>query len=218
MQKTHLLNYTTTEQFDHGMKVAALAYQVGQQLQLSEETCGDLILAGIMHDVGKISLQSEMEANQSMIVEEMGYIRQHPQRGYKIMKDRGFREEACEMVLYHHENWDGSGYPYNQEGRNIPLGACILRVCDVFCALTDNRSYRDAYTIDRALELMIREIKNFDVRVFMALQQLLHDDEDGRLRIPECPIDLRGEFRKYGIEEKTGYWYEGHSAPGDGDS
>lgn len=210
-----MLNYTMTEQYEHGMKVAALAYQVAMQMQLPVETCRKLILAGVMHDVGKISLQEEIE-DHSMIVEELGYIRQHPQRGYDMMRDRKIEEEICEMVLYHHENWDGSGYPFNLEGNNIPLGASILRVCDVFCALTDKRSYRDAYPIEKALDMMIHEIKNYNVRVFMALQQLLHDDEDGSLRIPECPIDLRGEVRKYGIEEKTGHRYERHSATGDG--
>lgn len=198
------------------MKVAALAYQVGRQMQLPEETCRKLIIAGTMHDIGKIQLQQQMDADHSMIVEEMGYIRQHPEKGYQLMLDRGIDEEICEMVLYHHENWDGSGYPYNLEGNNIPLGSCILRVCDVFSALTEKRPYREAYSIEKALDLMIHEIKNYNVRVFMALQQLLHDDRDGSLRIPECPIDLRGEIKKYGIEEETGHRYEGYPSAGDG--
>ncbi len=218
MLDNHLFKFTMTEQYEHGMKVAALAYQVALQLQLPEETCSQLIIAGVLHDIGKLSIQTEMDENRSMIVEELGAIRQHPQRGYKLMQMRGIDEEACEMVLYHHENQDGSGYPFNLDGRNIPIGASVLRVCDVFCALTDKRSYRDAYPIDRALDLMIHEIKNYDLRVFMALQQLLHSDEDGSLRIPECPVDLRGEISKYGIEEETGHWYEGYSAPGDGHS
>ncbi len=215
---SNLLNYTWSEQYEHGKKVAALARQVGMQLGLSDETCRQLVTAGIFHDVGKISLQQEIDENNSMLVEEMGYIRQHPERGYHQMMELGIDDEICEMVLYHHENWDGSGYPYNLEGHNIPLGACILRVCDVFCALTDNRPYREAYSIDRALDMMIHEIKNYNVRVFMALQNLLHDDETGALRIPECPIDLRGEFLKYGIEEETGDWNEGYPASGDGHS
>ncbi len=216
MKKDHLFNFTTSDQYEHGMKVASLAWQVGVQMQLPEETCRQLIVAGVFHDVGKLSLQQEMDEDHSLIVEEMGFIRQHPQRSYKYLQMRGVDEEICEMVLYHHENCDGSGYPFNLDGRNIPIGASVLRVCDVFCALTEKRSYREAYPIDRALDLMIREIKNYDVRVFMALQQLLHDDEDGSLRIPECPIDLRGEIRNYGIEEKTGHWYEGYPAAGDG--
>ncbi len=213
-----MLKFTMTEQYEHGIKVAALSYQVAVQLKLPPEVCRKLIIAGVMHDVGKIPLQEEMDADHSMIVEELGYLRQHPQRGYLMMKEHGISEDICSMVLYHHENWDGSGYPYNLEGNNIPLGACILRVCDVFCALTDRRSYRDAYPINKALDMMIHEIKNYNVRVFLALQQLLHDEKDGSLRIPECPIDLRGEITKYGIEEKTGHRYEGYPASGDGNS
>lgn len=206
-----------TEHYEHGMKVAALAYQVGEQLGMPVSFCKKLIIAGIMHDVGKISLQEEMDEDKSLIVEEMGYIRQHPQLGYNLMRTRmRISEDICDMVLYHHENWDGSGYPFNLEGSNIPIGACILRVCDVFCALTEKRSYRDAYPIEKALDMMIHEIKNYNVRVFMALQQLLHDDETGELRLPECPVELRGEIRQYGIEEKTCNGNEGHSAAGDG--
>lgn len=207
-----------TQQYQHGMKVATLAYMVGQQLGLPKKKLEKLSVAGIMHDIGKIPLQQEMNMDNSMIVEELGYIRQHPQRGYEMMQQHRIDDEICEMVLYHHENWDGSGYPFNLEGNNIPLGSSILRVCDVFCALTDKRPYREAYTVEKALDLMIHEIKNYNVRVFLALQQLLHDDEDGHLRIPECPIDLRGELRRYGIEEKTGYGYERYSATGDGNS
>lgn len=205
-----------TQQYEHGMKVAALAYQVALQMELPQNFCNKLILAGVMHDIGKIPLQQEMNPDNAMLVEELGYLRQHPQRGYEMMRQHRIEDEVCEMVLYHHENWDGTGYPFNLEGHNIPVGSCILRVCDVFCALTDVRPYRDAYPIEKALDLMIHEIKNYNVRVFLALQQILHDEKDGSLRIPECPIDLRGELRKYGIEEKAGNRYEGYPSTGDG--
>ena len=75
-------------------------------------------------------------------------------------------------VLYHHENVDGSGYPNNLKNEDIPLGARILRVCDAFGALIANRAYRSAFDIETALSIMIEEIKNFDMRVFLAFQKV----------------------------------------------
>ena len=80
-------------------------------------------------------------------------------------------------ILYHHENYDGTGYPANLSGEEIPLGARILRVCDTFSALVSNRPYRSAFDKDTAVELMIDEIKNFDVGVFLAFQRVIHQED-----------------------------------------
>ena len=80
-------------------------------------------------------------------------------------------------MLHHHENWDGSGYPDSLRGEEIPYGARILRVCDVFSALISDRPYRKAFDSATAMELMIEEIKNFDIKVFLAFQRIIHRDE-----------------------------------------
>ena len=85
-------------------------------------------------------------------------------------------DNICSMVLYHHENFDGSGYPFNLLGEEIPLGARILRVCDVFAALISDRPYRKAFDIDTAIQLLIEEVKNFDMRVFLAFQSVIHNE------------------------------------------
>ncbi|MGX8728838.1 MAG: HD-GYP domain-containing protein, partial [Lachnospiraceae bacterium] len=83
-------------------------------------------------------------------------------------------EKICEAVLYHHENFDGSGYPENLSGEEIPLGARIIRVCDVFAALTSDRPYRKHFSIEDALQLMIDEITNFDMKIFLAFNRVAH--------------------------------------------
>ena len=93
------------------------------------------------------------------------------------MKRQGFSEKIQEMVLYHHENYDGSGYPKNLQGEEIPLGARILRVCDVFAALLSDRPYRKGFDQQTAVSLMIEEVKNFDMRVFLAFQRMIHEEE-----------------------------------------
>ena len=97
--------------------------------------------------------------------------------GCAILKRQGFSEKIQEMVLYHHENYDGSGYPKNLQGEEIPLGASILRVCDVFAALLSDRPYRKGFDQQTAVSLMIEEVKNFDMRVFLAFQRMIHEEE-----------------------------------------
>ena len=85
-------------------------------------------------------------------------------------------------MLHHHENYDGSGYPDNLRGNEIPLGARILRVCDVFAALVSDRAYRAAFREEVAMELMIDEIKNFDMKIFLAFQRVVGAEDFEEVR------------------------------------
>ena len=173
----HLLDYTLLEQLDHGLLVSHLASHLGRRLGCSDEEVQSLALAGILHDIGKIRLSRYVENGTSMTVEEIKYVRMHSMFGSAILKRQGFSERIQEMVLYHHENYDGSGYPKNLQGEEIPLGARILRVCDVFAALLSDRPYRKGFDQQTAVSLMIEEVKNFDMRVFLAFQRMIHEEE-----------------------------------------
>lgn len=174
----HLLTYNLNDQIEHAMLVSKLAYSVGKELGLDEETCQALFDAAQVHDIGKEELASYVdEGKDSLLVEEMKYVRMHPRKGYEILKERGYSSTILESVLHHHENMDGSGYPDNLSGEDIPYGARILRVCDVFAALTADRPYRKAFDEKTAIELMIDEIKNFDIKVFLAFQRVVHEDK-----------------------------------------
>lgn len=164
-----------SEELRHAMNVSNLAYRVGQELSQDEETCHQLAIAGMLHDIGKLRLAGYLYGQQdSMVVEELKYVRMHPQLGYEAIRGQGYTRLVEESVLYHHENYDGSGYPSNMQGGEIPLGARILRVCDVYSALRTDRPYRGAFDVDTAMELMIEEVKNFDMRVFLAFQRVVH--------------------------------------------
>ena len=173
----HLLDYTLLEQLDHGLLVSHLASHLGRRLGCTDEEVQSLALAGILHDIGKIRLSRYVENGTSMTVEEIKYVRMHSMFGCAILKRQGFSEKIQEMVLYHHENYDGSGYPKNLQGEEIPLGARILRVCDVFAALLSDRPYRKEFDQQTAVSLMIEEVKNFDMRVFLAFQRMIHEEE-----------------------------------------
>ena len=112
-----------------------------------------------------------------MGIEEMKYVRMHSRYSGMILEEQGFDDEIVKMVYHHHENYDGTGYPDNLKGNEIPKGARIIRVCDVFGALISKRPYRDAFHIEQAIELMIDEAKNFEVDIFIAFMRVVHSEE-----------------------------------------
>lgn len=161
----------------HAICVSDLAGKLARELGLPEKEVQEIALAGMLHDIGKLKISRYIYGRQedTMQIEETRYIRRHAQLGEQILRQEGFSDNICNMVLYHHENYDGSGYPFNLQGEEIPLGARILRVCDVFAALISDRPYRKAFDIDTAIRLLIDEVKNFDMRVFLAFQSVIHN-------------------------------------------
>lgn len=167
----------------HGMIVSNLAYFVGKEMGLPEKQCYNLAVAGMLHDIGKLKLRSYVyeEKGAKLNIDELRYVRLHPTLGYAILKERGYEEEILTAVLYHHENADGSGYPNNLKNEDTPLGARILRVCDAFGALISNRAYRSAFDIETAITIMIEEVKNFDMQVFLAFQKATQSEDMYRM-------------------------------------
>ncbi|MFA9375204.1 MAG: HD-GYP domain-containing protein [Lachnotalea sp.] len=167
----------------HGMCVSNLAYRIGKELQFEEEQCYELAQAGMLHDIGKLKLSGYLYGRDedTLEIEEMKYIRMHSKISYDILKHKDYSEFILESILYHHENFDGSGYPDNIKGDAIPLGARIIRVCDVFAALISDRPYRSAFDVETAIELMIDEVKNFDMRVFLAFMQVINSEDSAQI-------------------------------------
>lgn len=162
----------------HAMCVSDLAGRLARELELPGEIVQEVALAGMLHDIGKLKISPYIYGRKedTMQIEETRYIRRHAQLGEQFLRKEGFSDSVCNMVLYHHENFDGSGYPFNLRGEEIPLGARILRVCDVFAALISDRPYRKAFDTDTALRLLIDEVKNFDMRIFLAFQSVIHNE------------------------------------------
>lgn len=176
--QNHLISFNLEKEIEHGIRVSNLAYQVGRQLGMEEEMCHELAVAGVLHDIGKLRLSGYIAGEGNpLVVEEMKYVRKHPVLGYESLKDRGYSRFVLESIYYHHENYDGSGYPENLSGEEIPMGARVLRVCDVYAALTSVRPYRDGFSRETAMVMMIDEVKNFDMQVFLAFQRAIHDND-----------------------------------------
>lgn len=185
VNQKHLLQYSLREQLVHGMRVSNLACGLAKELGLPEDYCYDMAVAGMLHDIGKERVSNALDEDaERLIVEEIHYVRLHSQASYEILKQRGYSERILQTVLYHHENMDGSGYPENLSGEAIPLGARIIRVCDVYAALTSDRPYRKSFDRKTAVELMIEEIKDFDIKVFLAFQRMLHEEDEPVIHLP----------------------------------
>lgn len=168
------------EGMNHAACVSNLAYNLGAKLDLPRETCYDLAVAGMLHDLGKIEVCEYLNEKKvdALRIEQMQYIRTHSTIGYLLLKDRDYSEFVLNSILYHHENYDGSGYPAGLAGDRIPLGARILRVCDVFAALISARPYRAAFSAEVALDMMADEYMNYDMRIFLAFQSMICEREN----------------------------------------
>lgn len=173
----NMIDMNISNAVEHGIYVSNLAYAIGKKLNLPEEMLKDLAVAGMLHDIGKIKLSTYLynDDDSRFVVEQLRYVRMHSKLSYEILKEMEYNDFILESILYHHENYDGSGYPENLHGEEIPLGARILRVCDVFIALTSDRAYRKALDVEGAVELMIEEVKNFDMQVFLAFLKVVHE-------------------------------------------
>lgn len=161
----------------HGCLVGSLARLVSKNMGEGEEFQREISIAGMFHDIGKLKLGRYLYGRKkdSLNIEEMKYVRMHPTFSYNILKGNGnFSENIINAVYAHHENFDGSGYPNNLKGDDIPKMARIIRTCDVFAALVSRRPYRTAFEIETAIELMIDEVKNFDMRVFLSFQHFVN--------------------------------------------
>lgn len=167
----------------HGIVVSNLAEMVTRELGFSDDFVNMMAQAGLLHDIGKLRIANYLYGRQNgeLKVEEIKYVRMHSVLSYGILKKQGYEHSILDAVLYHHENYDGSGYPNNLKGDNIPIGARILRLCDVFGALVAHRPYREALSVDEAIRLIIKEIKNYDMECFLALQRVVNSNEFNRL-------------------------------------
>lgn len=141
----------------HAVGVADLSAAIGQKLGLRPQTRKDLRLAGLIHDVGMMSLPQDVgDAGRSLSPEETMLIRQHPRIGAEIAQAANFDEVVQEAVAGHHERVDGSGYPLGLRGNRIPLEARILAVCEVYDSMTHRTYHGLASQPEDALEELRR--------------------------------------------------------------
>jgi PAS domain S-box-containing protein/putative nucleotidyltransferase with HDIG domain len=141
----------------HQRRVADLARAIAQEMGLSSEQVGGIRMAGVIHDIGKISIPSEILTKPGKISDlELTLIRNHPQIGYDILKTIEFPWPIARIILQHHERMDGSGYPAGLSGDDILMESRILAVADVVEAMASHRPYRPALGVGEALKEITR--------------------------------------------------------------
>jgi hypothetical protein len=127
----------------HSDRVARVAVRLGREMGLEGNQLKTIYMAGLLHDVGKIGIDDTVLRKPGRLTEaEYEHIKQHPELGYKIIKDVKRLADIFPPVLHHHEQWDGGGYPHELAGESIPLFARIIAVADAYDAMASDRPYR----------------------------------------------------------------------------
>jgi putative nucleotidyltransferase with HDIG domain len=158
----------------HCDRVAEYACALAAGFGFDEQRLFWFRLGALLHDVGKISVPSEiLNKPGRLTAEERAIVEHHPIAGVELLSGTDFPEDIVPMVRSHHERWDGRGYPDGLRGERIPLAARILCVADVYDALTSDRPYRRGYDRAAALRIMSRDVgRVFDPRAFAMFASL----------------------------------------------
>jgi HD-GYP domain-containing protein (c-di-GMP phosphodiesterase class II) len=162
--------------YGHSERVARIAVELGRELDLEEDEIGDIYLAGLLHDIGKIGVNDAILAKREPLTpEEFEHIKQHVTLGYSILVDLRQIRNLLPGVLYHHEHYDGSGYPDGLVGDKIPLLARILAVADAYDAMSTTRPYRQAMPYERVEEILAQGAgSQWDRRIVEACLRCRH--------------------------------------------
>ena len=161
----------------HQERVAELAVAIAKEMGLPERRLTGIRIAGLLHDMGKISIPAEILTKPTQLSEiELALVKTHPQVAYEVLREIDFPWPVAEIIYQHHERWDGSGYPRGLKDDEILLEARILAVADVVEAMSSHRPYRPAHTIEEALEELTRNKgKLYDPEVVDACVKLFKE-------------------------------------------
>lgn len=130
----------------HSERVSDMTLKVCQLIGLKKDDISKIHIAAHLHDIGKIGVPDAILNKEGKLTdEEFGYIKKHPAIGAEILSKSNKLSELSDIVLMHHERYDGKGYPLGRKGVEIPIGARIIAICDSIDAITSNRCYRRAH-------------------------------------------------------------------------
>ncbi|NCB74530.1 MAG: diguanylate cyclase [Clostridia bacterium] len=163
----------------HSKRVSNLAMSIGAKMNFNTDAANQLRIAGLIHDIGKISIDEKtLNKPGALSAEERKEIERHPEIGWRLLSSTNEFSELAQIVLNHHEKWDGSGYPNGLKGSKIPLEARIIAVADAYDAMTSIRSYRKALSNEDAVKELTRcSGTQFDPEIVdLFIKQVLSDN------------------------------------------
>jgi diguanylate cyclase (GGDEF)-like protein len=151
------------------------ASEIAKMLKLPKNEIEHIRKAAILHDIGKVGINEKILLKKSKLTtREFEIIKKHPQLSTDIIRPLYFLRGTIPLILYHHERWDGKGYPHGLKGNQIPVGARIIAIVDAYRSLTSNRPYRKAYAKSNAMKILKRESgTKFDPQVAAAFLKIL---------------------------------------------
>ncbi|MDD5291663.1 MAG: PAS domain S-box protein [Candidatus Omnitrophica bacterium] len=173
LSKSLELKDHTTRQ--HSEKTVHYAVKLAQKFDLSEREVENVRRAAVLHDIGKIGIPDKILLKKGPLTKaEFEIVKQHPKIAADIMSVVEFLSESTPFVLHHHEKYDGTGYPDGLKGEEIPLGARIVSIVDVYEALTENRPYRKAFSKEEAIKIIQDSSgTQFDPKIAEAFLELI---------------------------------------------
>jgi len=164
----------------HTERVAEYARMIAEEMKLSKRDVEIVCFGAVLHDIGKLGVYENILNKPGELTEqEWEIVRSHPEVGANIIKNMKFLESACDLVRHHHERLDGKGYPDGLSGSEISVGARIVAVADSFDAMTSDRPYRRAYSINESLDQLRTQREKFDQDVVAYVERLV---SNGRIR------------------------------------
>lgn len=164
----------------HSLRVAQYSREIAKRMGLSEKEQNDIYLIGLLHDIGKIAVPDEIINKTSRLTdEEFEIVKRHPISGSEILATIESMPEIKDGARWHHERWDGKGYPDNLEGRDIPVTAQIISVADSYDAMTSTRSYRGVLPQKLVQEQILQGIgSQFNPQAAQIMLQLISEDTE----------------------------------------
>ena len=174
---SHVLEMRDKETDVHPHRVTSMTLTLARLMNIPDEKLIHIQRGATLHDIGKMGIpDSILFKPGSLTPKEWEVVRQHPQNALQILSPIRYLKPALDIPLYHHEKWDGSGYPYGLKGTQIPLAARIFAIVDVYDALTSDRPYRPAWSHKDAKNYIESESGvHFDPEIVACFTKMLNE-------------------------------------------
>ncbi len=164
----------------HSARVAEMAVKGGRQLRMSPAELENLRVASLLHDLGKLSLPLELWNKPAELTDhERELMRSHTRRAVELLKPLGYVDRALPLILYHHEHYDGTGYPQGLRGTAIPVGALVIGMAEAYDALVHDRPHRPAVSPSEAHRILSEQAsKRFDPQILRPFLQVIQKEPE----------------------------------------
>jgi putative nucleotidyltransferase with HDIG domain len=156
-------------------RVTFFSLTLARYLNLPREELGKLELAGLLHDIGMIGVSEDiLNKTEALTESEFENIKRHVHHGVKILEDIKQLKDVVKIIQYHHERFDGSGYPYKLKGDEIPLNARIIAIADAYDSMISNRSYREGLSHEEAMRRIEEQSGGqFDPKIVLSFKEII---------------------------------------------